>query len=209
MTESKTKATYENPDVVDGYVETHFENPKMLRAVEKFAKTLTGKRVVDVGCGPGHDTWHFAKLGFDATGIDLSNEMIKRAKTLRKVENPPKFIVGDMLELEEAFSENSFDGAWACASLLHIPKSKVQQVLSGLRKIVSDGGKVYIGVKKGEGEKVVAEDKYGVPMERKFTYWQEDELRSILKEAGFKVERVDTGEGGETTWLNFFLENKK
>ena len=84
---TKTKNTYEDPCLVTGYAQKHSYNPKMQQAVEKFAKTLTGKRIVDVGCGPGHDSWHFARLGFEVTGVDLSSEMIKVAKSLETAKN--------------------------------------------------------------------------------------------------------------------------
>ena len=117
---SQTKITYEDPRVVIGYVLKYGLNPKMLKAVEEFAGTLPGRRVIDVGCGPGQDSWHFAKLGFDVTGFDFSSKMIEAAKKLGKTEKPPKFIIGDMRELDKLFPKDSFDGAWVCASLIHI-----------------------------------------------------------------------------------------
>ncbi|OGM11829.1 hypothetical protein A2Z22_00095 [Candidatus Woesebacteria bacterium RBG_16_34_12] len=206
---TKTKNTYEDPCLVTGYAQKHSYNPKMQQAVEKFAKTLTGKRIVDVGCGPGHDSWHFARLGFEVTGVDLSSEMIKVAKSLETAKKPPTFLQGDMTELDELFKQDSFDGAWLCASLLHIPRKLVPKVLSGLRKIVTNHGKIYIGVKKGEGEQLKVDTNYGVEAKRYFVYWQKDNFRQILKDSGFVIEKFDQQTRNETTWLNFYLENRK
>lgn len=206
---SETKSAYEDSQVVAGYVAEHGSKPKMLEAVGAFAKTLPGEKVIDVGCGPGQDSWHFAKLGFDVVGVDFSSEMIKAAGSLDKADKPPRFMVGDMRELAELFPEDSFDGAWVCASLLHIEREEVPAVLSGLKKIVVDGGRIYIGVKGGEGEELREEDKYGPKMKRKFVYWQEDELQRVLERAGFEVVKLDEQEGGGSTWLNFYLRNKK
>ena len=141
--------------------------------------------------------------------------MIRSAKQLQESDSPPDFQVGDMRDVGEMFDENSFDGAWVSASMLHIPEEDVPKVLQGVRKIVVDGGKVYIGLKAGQqGAKVVEEDKYGKPMEREFIFWEADNFREAAEENGLKVEKlVEDKEGKtgkeETSWLNFWLEVDK
>ncbi|WAR43454.1 bifunctional 2-polyprenyl-6-hydroxyphenol methylase/3-demethylubiquinol 3-O-methyltransferase UbiG [Methylomonas rapida] len=53
----------------------HDVNPLRLRFIQQYAG-LSGKRVVDVGCGGGILTEGLAKAGADALGIDLSEELI-------------------------------------------------------------------------------------------------------------------------------------
>lgn len=53
----------------------HDVNPLRLRFIQQYAD-LSGKRVVDVGCGGGILTEGLAKAGADALGIDLSEELI-------------------------------------------------------------------------------------------------------------------------------------
>lgn len=213
--QNKTKETYLDPGIVAGYLEKHGKHPKLFPQVEQFAGTLPGKRVIDVGCGTGHDTHHFSELGYEATGVDYSTEMIRVAKTLGGTGKPPTFEVLDMRDVGERFEENSFDGAWVSASLLHIPEEDAPKVLRGLKKIVVNGGKIYIGLKAGvQGAAMVKEDKYGQPMEREFIFWEEDNFRKLAEGNGLTVERVDKGEGGKTgneatNWLNFWLEVKK
>lgn len=213
--QEKTRNTYGDPQIVAGYVARHGKNPKLHEQVEAFAKTLPGKRVIDVGCGPGHDAYHFAKLGFQVTGVDYSDVMIRFAKQLLESDNPPDFQVGDMRDIGVMFEENSFDGAWVSASMLHIPEEDVPKVLQGIRKVVVGGGKVYVGLKTGEqGSRVVEEDKYGKPMEREFIFWEEDNFRKVAEKNGLRVERLVEGKGGktgkdETFWLNFWLEVNK
>jgi len=103
----------------------------------------------------------------------------------------PNFVVGDMREIGEQFPEDSFDGAWVCASLLHIEREDVPKVLAGLRKVVVDNGKIYIGLKRGEGEELKQEEKYGPKMARRFIYWQRENFEPVLENAGFEVEKVD------------------
>lgn len=53
----------------------HDVNPLRLQFIQQYAD-LQGKKVVDVGCGGGILTEGLAKVGADALGIDLSEELI-------------------------------------------------------------------------------------------------------------------------------------
>lgn len=43
---------------------------------------VEGRRAIDFGCGSGRSTRFLRELGFDAVGIDISKEMIRKAKEL-------------------------------------------------------------------------------------------------------------------------------
>jgi SAM-dependent methyltransferase len=60
----------------------HYNNPAFL----EFAGELSGKTVLDAGCGEGHNTRMFARRGARVTGVDLSPKMIEfaRAEELRE-----------------------------------------------------------------------------------------------------------------------------
>src|SRR5258708_15295767 len=63
-------------------VREHYNNPAFL----EFARDLSGKTVLDAGCGEGHNTRMFARRGARMTGVDLSTKMIEfaRAEELRE-----------------------------------------------------------------------------------------------------------------------------
>src|SRR6266508_1465586 len=57
------------------------------KAPSEFAKDLIdlvprGGRILDLGCGEGRDSVYFASCGFDVTGLDVSNEGLKKAQRL-------------------------------------------------------------------------------------------------------------------------------
>jgi len=54
----------------------HWNNPAFL----EFAGDLSGKTVLDAGCGEGHNTRIFARRGARLTGVDLSARMIEIAR---------------------------------------------------------------------------------------------------------------------------------
>jgi ubiquinone/menaquinone biosynthesis C-methylase UbiE len=118
----------------------------------------------------------------------------------------------DMREIGKKFPADKFDAAWVCASLLHITKKDTPLVLEGLKKIVKNGGQIYIGLKSGdEDELIVEETKYGKYMQRKFVFWQKEEFKNLLEDLNFKlknftkIETKDTS-GIETSWLNYYIE---
>lgn len=64
----------------------HDINPLRLAFIEQRA-TLTGKKILDVGCGGGILTESMAKRDALVTGIDLSNEVLTVAKQHAKDQN--------------------------------------------------------------------------------------------------------------------------
>jgi SAM-dependent methyltransferase len=58
------------------------------------------------------------------------------------------------LRFEDIAYEDEFDGVWACASLLHVPKSRIDGVLRRLSRALKVGGILYMSFKKGDGESV-------------------------------------------------------
>lgn len=215
MSKDLTKNTYENPQVIKGYIKTHALNPKLHILLEKFSKHINGKQVLDLGCGPGHDSYKFAELGFDVTGVDYSSEMIKQAKILKSIGNNPNFIVGDMRELKKLFPKNHFDAAWISASLIHIEKNDVSKVLVGLKNVLKNKSIIYIGIKGGKQEmKIVKEKKYGKKLHRKFMFWEKDNFTKLLKENGFEILKVSENKNGTTgkqptNWINYFAKLNK
>ncbi|MBS0620203.1 MAG: class I SAM-dependent methyltransferase [Verrucomicrobia bacterium] len=65
---------------------------------------LSGKKVLDIGCGDGYDLWKMGQLGAILSGIDASDEMVK----LASIRNPEAQIkVGHFDAIP--FADNSFD----------------------------------------------------------------------------------------------------
>lgn len=128
-----------------------------------------------------------ANNGFSVIGIDFSPKM-------------------DMRKLE--FADNTFDGIWASASLLHIPKKQIGIVMSELKRVLKPEGVMFIGLKEGKGEKIETTD-YCVP--RFFAYYTKKEIESILNNYGFKILKfiVKKGEKYSGNWLDIFVRLTK
>lgn len=137
--------------------------------------------ILDIGCGPGRDVKIFADRGHNVTGIDFSSKAIEIAK--RAVPNAT-FQIMDIESM--AFPAGSFDGIWASASLLHIPKENLPSVFSKIHALLKSNGIFYVSVKKGCGERLEKDERYG-DVEKFWSFFEEDELKSYLTQAGFNI----------------------
>ena len=204
-----TKEAYEDPIVVQAFGAANRKSPSFR---QDFAESLPGKRLLDAGCGPGRDAHFFAGLGFEVTAFDYSEAMIDAAQAASIGPNPPRFQVLDLRAIGEAFPEYSFDGAWVCASLLHIPELEVPGVLAGLRRVLTVGGRAMISIKEGpQGAALVTEHKHGRVLQREFVFWERAPFEAALEQVGFRVAGFGTSTGGmtggqPTQWLRFTAE---
>lgn len=89
------------------------------------------------------------------------------------------------------FSPRSFDGIWACASLLHLHRAEVPQVLQNFFHMLKPGGVLFVMVKEGTGEADVKES-LSSNMVRHFTYFTLTELKKLLENSRFTVEEIYT-----------------
>ena len=123
----KTIQAYD--DFATQYAEASFQDP-MTDQLGCFIKYLQGKKVLEIGCGAGRDLRFLVAEGFEATGIDSSAKLLEIAK-----KNVPqaKFYKMDMREID--FPAGGFDGIWACASFLHIPKRDAKQTVLQFKNI--------------------------------------------------------------------------
>ena len=104
-----------------------------------------GGHILDAGCGPGRDSLYFIQHGFTVTAFDASRAMVDFASQL--IGQPVLH-----LKFSEIEFNNQFDGVWACASLLHVPKSSIDDVIERIIRSLKNKGIFYSSFKYGEDE---------------------------------------------------------
>ncbi|WP_211595047.1 class I SAM-dependent methyltransferase [Paracoccus litorisediminis] len=115
---------------------------------QRFLRTLPpGGAILDAGCGSGRDTLAFRQLGYDVSAFDGSIEMVRATSRLAGI--PVRQII-----FEDFDWDRKFDGIWACASLLHIPRSSLPAVLDRLANTLLPTGVIYASIKLGAEERV-------------------------------------------------------
>ena len=95
------------------------------------------RRVLDVGCGPGTNTHHFANA--DYLGIDFNAAYIESARA----RHGRKFIVADVTKYEVA-PDQRFDLIIANSLFHHIDTANTERILAHLATLLSDDGHVHI-----------------------------------------------------------------
>jgi len=120
-----------------------------------------GGRILDAGCGSGRDAKSFKQRGHLVDAFDASPELAQLAS--RHLEQTVR--VMSFLELTEV---HTYDGIWACASLLHLSAQEVPNALRRLWTALKPGGVMYVSFKHGQGER-----EHG---DRHFTDADEDQL---------------------------------
>jgi glycine/sarcosine N-methyltransferase len=104
-------------------------------------------RVLDAACGTGQHAIALARLGFDATGADLSANMVARAKeNARAADAPVDFKQAGFGELTRAFGDHSFDAIICLGnSLPHVlTPAALMASLRDFRECLRPGGLLII-----------------------------------------------------------------
>lgn len=124
-------------------------------------------KILDAGCGSGRDSLFFLAKGYSVVSIDGSEEMVKLSSQL----TGQKTI---KMMFQDININNEFDGVWACASLLHISKNEINDVIERISNSLKQNGIFYASFKYGEGETV--------RNERLFNSYDEETLKSLIDE---------------------------
>ena len=150
-------------------------------------------RILDAGCGTGIFTKIFLEKGYAVEAFDASVEMVKIAGEHcgQKVRH---------LSFQEMDYVNHFDGIWANASLLHVPKSEINFIFRKFIKAMKMGGIWHLSFKYGSGERV--------SRGRFFNDYDEEDLTRLIHSFPslqlikmYKREDVRPGRSGEY-WIS-------
>ena len=108
---------------------------KVNKCIVDFTERLTTDgKVLDIGCGTGYPiAQYLVSRNFKVTGIDISREMINKAKSL-KLKNA-EFINQDILNFS---SQTKYDGVIAFDSIWHIAKNKQSAIYRKVSSLMRD-----------------------------------------------------------------------
>lgn len=193
------KETYNR--IAEDWHRDHQQDDWWIKGTDKFISFLKpGNLVLDVGCGGGTKAKYLLNNGLRVMGIDFSEKMIEIAK---KEVPRAEFLVMDLNDTEKLGYD--FDGIFIQAVLLHIPKKEFEENLKRIVKKLKNNGYIYIAVKErrpeGLEEEIRAENDYGYPYERFFSYFTTDEIYSCLHNIGCVPIFSEITPSGNTRWI--------
>lgn len=107
---------------------------------------VASTRILDAGSGSGRDALAFRRLGYDVYAFDASSAMVAATRAHAGV--PTR-----QMRFEDFSWEQSFEGIWACASLLHVAETDLPPVIERLTAHLVPSGALYLSFKLGAGER--------------------------------------------------------
>jgi SAM-dependent methyltransferase len=104
-----------------------------------------GASILELGCGAGNHSAVMLEQGFSVRPTDGAPEMAEVAS--RRLGHPVEAMLFD--ELDE---HNAYDGVWASACLLHVPRDELGGVLARIHRALKPAGIFYASFKIGESD---------------------------------------------------------
>ena len=161
-----------------------------------FAAKLSGKKVLDIGCGTGRFVPLFVDEGLEYTGMDISTGMIDVAQ-----EHFPdqRFVESDILD-EATWPQETFDGFWAAASLQHIPREQWDLAFDNIEKHMNPGAVGFIGVTRERRPQQLEVEP------RHFTFMTTDEMKTFVENRNWTFHKAyDLPDSYYYTWGGYLV----
>ena len=169
----------------DEYEELYKDDVKLVTGMlDQFLQPIKpfGK-ILDVGCGSGHYVKYYLEKGFDAYGLDISEEML----TLSRLIVPANRLFHlDMHNMNFPYYE--FDGISCVTSLLYTTKDKCKKILRNINSFLNDNGRLFLVMLDGEKQGFELENHKTKSAKTYVSYYSLEELIAILNESNFSIE---------------------
>lgn len=167
--------------------------PHVVRLTPFLAGLKPGAEILELGCGNGRDSAAMIESGFRVTPTDGTPEMAREAE--RRLGVPVH-----VLRFEDIDGVAAFDGIWANACLLHVPRSDLAEILARIHRALRPGGLFYASFKAGQAEGLDSLGRY-------YNYPSSDWLREVYETLPWALLEIDENHGGAydrqpTDWLH-------
>jgi len=175
--------------------------------MDRFTAWLApGAKVLDLGCGSGHDAPGLAGRGLSLTGLDVSGALLQIAAStaLRG-----RLVRGDLRSLPFVFG--AFDALWVDGTLHHIRKSDVLAALAGCARVLKPGGLLFAAVERGQGEGFLQAAASKFDSSRWYALYEVAELGTLLAAAEFElIDHIlgDPGPSSDNGFVSVFARRR-
>jgi ubiquinone/menaquinone biosynthesis C-methylase UbiE len=130
---------YEDASRASAYATLEFANTYYLAfrdLPEILIAHVTGQRALDFGCGTGRSTRVLRKLGFEVTGVDISEDMLRIARTTDP-SGDYRLVPGDDLS---QFAASSFDLVLCAFPFDNVRGEMKARIFRDLAKLLAPSG---------------------------------------------------------------------
>jgi cyclopropane fatty-acyl-phospholipid synthase-like methyltransferase len=144
------------------------------------ARLPSGASILDIGCGSGVPIARTLAAEYHVTGVDLSQEQIRRAQQI--VPNAT-FLHGDIMAM--TFPAATFDAVVAFYAIFHLPREEHPALFQRIATWLKPGGYLLATVSAVAEDAYTEDDFLGVTM-----YWSNYGLadyRALAEQFGFQL----------------------
>jgi SAM-dependent methyltransferase len=119
-----------------------YKFPEIMPRIEREARLLAGKHLLEVGCGMGFDALEFLKRGVRVTATDLTQSAVDVAKRHFEVagQRPEAVHTANVLALP--FPADTFDAVWACGVVHHT--GNTAKAVREIHRVLKPGGRAIV-----------------------------------------------------------------
>lgn len=172
--------------VATKYTETFFNEldhkPLDRHLLEEFAtKVRCASKICDLGCGPGHISRFLKDRGANVFGIDLSEEMLNRA---RNKNSDIEYKIGNMMDLE--LLDGSLGGVVSFYSIVHFSINEVEGVFKEVWRVLENDGLLFLAFHSG-AQVLHVDALFDEKVNLDYIFFELDEIVDGLKKAGFRI----------------------
>ncbi len=197
--ESLTITTYDT--YAESWALEHDDRFEYEVLVKKYQQLLAQGSVLEIGAGGGSDARLLTDAGYEYYGTDASAGMVAMARRSQPDLHFEQVSVYDLQRLPR-----TFDGFWACAVLLHVPRTRIDEALHAIGIVTKPGAIGFISMKDGTEDVFEQRQKRGRQESRLFVYWTKDAFTAALDRNGFTVVEYEYSPQSERTkWHRFFV----
>lgn len=215
----KFAAEYANLGIEGTYYLAFRDIPELLK---KFSK---GKKALDYGCGAGRSTMYLKKLGFNAVGVDISQDMLAQAWSNDKNGEYHHIMSGSL-----PFDNESFDVVFSSYVFLEVSSLKeIKNILLEMKRVLKKDGIIVFVTSSMESPKGNwVSFSYDFPENKKPLnsgdtvkllirgtnvilydyYWTDDDYKKLFNATGLKALQVHKPLGNINDSINWLDENK-
>jgi len=106
---------------------------------------ITGRTILDLGCGLGFDSVIFAKLGYEVVGVDISSVSIKKAKQFADKMRVSNKIIFKVISINHDQLYEKFDIVFGRAILHHLTAYPIKKSVKTIKKLLNkEGNAIFI-----------------------------------------------------------------
>jgi ubiquinone/menaquinone biosynthesis C-methylase UbiE len=119
-----------------------YKFPWIMERIEREARLLQGKHLLEIGCGMGYDSLEFLKRGVRVTATDLTPNAARLAARHFEIEGVQAEDVRTANGLDLPFADDTFDAVWA-NGVLHATGDTARAIREA-RRVLKPGGRAII-----------------------------------------------------------------